>query len=185
VANVKNAIAPALPALKPAFDDLAVVTGVLEASGVAPVVQAVLARSFEYYSGTVFKIFAGDTRVCSGGRYDHLIGLIGDRPAAASGFAHYVSPIVERMRISEPPESARRVLVEAPDTVAGIAAAHAAASALRAAGMIAATSAAGSDNAGAILRVGSNGESFALTDGEGTRQFSSLDEVVTAFRGNR
>jgi histidyl-tRNA synthetase len=185
VANVRNVLGPALPALMPAFDELAVVTGVLESCGVAPVVQAVLARSFEYYSGIVFKIFSGDTRICSGGRYDHLVGLIGDRPAPASGFAHYVSPIVERMPADVAAKSVQRVRVQAEGDLASLAVAHAAALRLRGAGIVAALSVAENDGIDAKLGVGEGGQRFLLTDREGAREFESLDDVIAAIRGGR
>jgi histidyl-tRNA synthetase len=95
IANVGAALGPAIPALAAALSELGEVVQTLERVGVTPVVQAALARSFEYYSGTVFRIDAGGHRVCAGGRYDDLVALVGGSPAPASGFALYLSPIAE------------------------------------------------------------------------------------------
>lgn len=186
IANVRSAIAPTLPELTTVFDELGVVVGELEACGVAPIVQAVLARSFEYYSGVVFKIYTDGARVCSGGRYDHLVGLIGGRPAQASGFAHYVLPIVESMSSAGEPPPARstRVHVVPSAGPGGIAAAHAAASSLRAANITAATSL-DTDVDAAPLRLAATANGFVLSDAEGTREFSSVSEVVAAIEHRR
>jgi histidyl-tRNA synthetase len=138
--NLRAVLPPAIPALGPVLDELGFVVAALEARGVPLVVQSVLARSFEYYSGLVFKIYAGGERICSGGRYDDLIGLIGGTPARASGFAHYVAPIVARLGAVEPPSDGLRVLVDARDLAPeNIADTHTVAASLRAAGIRAET----------------------------------------------
>jgi hypothetical protein len=63
IANVRGALAAAIPQLASALDELAFVVATLEARGLAPVVQAVLARSFEYYSGSCSDLRAG-RRIC-------------------------------------------------------------------------------------------------------------------------
>jgi histidyl-tRNA synthetase len=95
------------------LDELASTIAVLEASGVRPLVQAVLARSFEYYSGLVMKVETGGVRVVTGGRYDELIGLVGGRRVPASGFALYLSPLLEIMPAQHGPANGRRVVLQA------------------------------------------------------------------------
>jgi len=74
LANVRSALAEAVPGLAGPIEDLTFVVEALEAAGVQPVVQTVLMRNFEYYSGVVMKI-DGPTgeRLATGGRYDELI----------------------------------------------------------------------------------------------------------------
>ena len=95
LANLRGSLVAAIPSLAGALDELAFVVAALEASGVSPIIQAVLARSFEYYSGMVMKIDAAGERVCTGGRYDELIGLISGRSVPASGFGIYLTPLLD------------------------------------------------------------------------------------------
>jgi histidyl-tRNA synthetase len=108
LSNLRAALMPSIPALEGPLDNLTFVVKALEAHGVAPIVQAALARSFEYYSGCVFKVFAGDRRICSGGRYDELLGLVGGAGVPASGFAVYVDatePLMPVEASAAPPVS--------------------------------------------------------------------------------
>ena len=140
IENLRAVLPKAIPALTPVLDELAFVVSALEARGVPVVVQAVLARSFEYYSGTVFKIYSGSERISSGGRYDDLVELIGGTPVPASGFAHYVDPIAMRLSGFDTAPGGVRVLVDARDlSPENIADAHTVAASLRAAGIHAET----------------------------------------------
>jgi histidyl-tRNA synthetase len=171
----------AIPTLAPALDELLFVVRALEACGVVAQVETVLARRFEYYSGIVLKIMAGGQRIVAGGRYDDLIGLVGGRRVPASGFALYLSPLVELL--STPPATAgRRVLVQAesatPELVATV---YDVAARLRAAGLHV-ESVEGDDTAPTdrlSCRPGSPG--FALSGSGGVRQFDALDDVVRAL----
>jgi len=136
LANVRAALLSAIPALATPLDELGFVVEALEAAGVAPIVQAVLARSFEYYSGLVFKIHADGERIVSGGRYDGLLELIGGTRVPASGFALYVTP-TSRLLASAPANGVTRTVDVAPTarTADTIAAAHTLAQELRAHGL--------------------------------------------------
>ena len=50
-----------------------------------------LVRGLDYYNGTVFEWINNETgsqnAICSGGRYDSLVGLLGGKPTPAVGFA--------------------------------------------------------------------------------------------------
>lgn len=113
IGNVRGALAGAVPALAPALDDLVTTVATLEARGVRPLVQAALARSFEYYSGLVMKVEAGGRRVVTGGRYDELIGLVGGRRVPASGFALYLTPLLELLPPAPVRADVPRVVVQA------------------------------------------------------------------------
>jgi histidyl-tRNA synthetase len=179
VANLRAALAAAFPAVAQALDDLAFVARVLEARGVTPVVQAVLARSFEYYSGLVFKIYAGDQRICSGGRYDHLIGLIGERDVPASGFAHYVSPIAAMMPAEGSRDALRVRLNAATDEPRDTAAMYEAAAEMRRAGIIVESAADGALTGGTRVTVAADPLRFVLArEGIGTKELFDVASVV-------
>ena len=134
VANVRAALASALPGLNPALGDLAFVVEALEARGVAPRIAAVLARRFEYYSGIVMAFHHRGVRIGAGGRYDELIRLVGGRGVPASGFALFIGELAP-FAPSPTTATAAVSVVAADATPAGIAAAHEAAAALRVAGL--------------------------------------------------
>lgn len=82
-------------------------TRLLVACGVLPErihIRPDLARSWDYYTGIVFEIYAaGERHIAGGGRYDELIALVGgERPVPAVGFVYY-------------PDQLLAALPEAPD----------------------------------------------------------------------
>ncbi|MFH1174948.1 MAG: histidine--tRNA ligase [archaeon] len=62
-----------------------------------------LARGLGYYTGTVFEGFLDDSEikgsVCGGGRYDGMIGMLGNKPYPAVGIAFGVEPIIEAVKL--------------------------------------------------------------------------------------
>ena len=82
----------------------------LEAAGVASDqirIQPDLARSWDYYTGVVFELYAfGGEHLAGGGRYDELIALVGGRgDVPAAGFVYYPDEML----------AAARALPTAPD----------------------------------------------------------------------
>jgi histidyl-tRNA synthetase len=67
-----------------------------------------LVRGLDYYSRTVFEwitdALGAQDAVCSGGRYDGLIGQLGGEPTPAVGFALGVERAVELLRQAQPQE---------------------------------------------------------------------------------
>ncbi len=182
IANLRGALASAIPALAPALDNLAFVVSALEARGVAPVIQSVLARSFEYYSGLVFKIYAGGERICSGGRYDDLIALVGDSPVPASGFALYASPLLGQLPRMEPERGVMRIVVRARETTPeSIAETFAVASRLRAAGIRAETTEGLDSSPTHRVICGSATPRFAVVSAGTERKFETMDSVIEAL----
>jgi histidyl-tRNA synthetase len=110
LANVSEALLPGLPELATPLSELSTLVQVLEALGRTCRVQAALARSFEYYSGPVFRYVLGNDDVGGGGRYDDLLGLLGGSPAPASGFVFYADALA-RLLSDEASPSAPAVLV--------------------------------------------------------------------------
>lgn len=126
-----------IPGMAATLDELGTVVEALECRGVTPRIKAVLARSFEYYSGVILRADArshdGDARrVLAGGRYDELIGLVGGKRVPACGFALYVDPVAAMIADPAATHTRDAVLVSpAATTPAALAAAIRTAAALR------------------------------------------------------
>jgi histidyl-tRNA synthetase len=182
LANVGAALTPAIPALREPLEELAFVVGALEACGVAPVIQTVLTRSFEYYSGLVMKIDAGGRRAAIGGRYDGLVGLIGQRDVPASGFALYLDQLIE---VVEAPSLLAPVVAVEPEeqTPECVALAFDAADRMRRAGLRVDTT------AGAVmqrrLRCRTTSPRYTLRSAAGKRTFEAIEDVMRALGSAR
>jgi len=94
VNNLRSLLATAVPGVAGPLDELTAVCEMLGAIGIEPAVAPLLVRDFEYYTGPAFQLFAGDTRVGGGGRYDALISQIGGENVPASGFALDMEPLL-------------------------------------------------------------------------------------------
>ncbi|WP_447553963.1 histidine--tRNA ligase [Vreelandella sp. EE22] len=72
--------------------------GMLEAAGVAYVINPRLVRGLDYYSRTVFEwtttALGSQGTVCAGGRYDGLIEQLGGKPTRAVGFAMGIERLI-------------------------------------------------------------------------------------------
>ncbi|MGE4503700.1 MAG: histidine--tRNA ligase [Desulfovibrionaceae bacterium] len=72
-------------------EHFAAVKAILDASGVAYVVNPRLVRGLDYYQRTTFEVVSGDigsqSSVAGGGRYDGLVKNLGGGDVCASGFA--------------------------------------------------------------------------------------------------
>jgi histidyl-tRNA synthetase len=75
-------------------------------------------RGFEYYTGLIFQLFAGEVKVGGGGRYNALIPLMGGGNIPASGFALYLDPLIGL--IEAPRATAERILITVPDEQPGL-----------------------------------------------------------------
>jgi histidyl-tRNA synthetase len=91
--NLETVLQPSVPDIAAPLQELRAVSAMLEAMGVSHEIAPLLVRSFEYYTGPVFHVFAGDRKVGGGGRYDALVGLVGGRSLPASGFALEIDQI--------------------------------------------------------------------------------------------
>lgn len=132
--NVRAGLAAAIPALAAPLDELTFAVRALEALGVRPVLQAALARSFEYYSGLVVKIDGpGGRRLSVGGRYDGLVEVLGGQRVPASGFALYLQSVAALLRDDGVPAEPQRI-APSDATPEALARAHAEAAKLRTSG---------------------------------------------------
>ncbi|MHB8377877.1 MAG: ATP phosphoribosyltransferase regulatory subunit [Dehalococcoidia bacterium] len=191
IANLRASLASAVPELAQPLDELAFVIESLEARGVAPRVNAVLARRFEYYSGIVMGFASAGKRIGAGGRYDDLIGLVGGARVPASGFALFVSPLIELVA-ADPGRATPALAVEAASaTPRATAAAYDAARALREAGItvetiVSAPVRAGGQTArmGRLLCADASPRYTLERDG-GTAAFERIADVIAALERAR
>lgn len=71
-----------------ALENLIAVCRLLEHYGIGDLeVTLGIARGLTFYTGTVFEIARGSTKLCGGGRYDRLVELFGGEPTPATGCA--------------------------------------------------------------------------------------------------
>jgi histidyl-tRNA synthetase len=185
ITNLRGPLVTAIPALAGPLDELEYVVGALEASGTIPVIKAVLARSFEYYSGIVLRIESGGQRVAAGGRYDDLVGLVGAQSIPACGFALYVTPIVAAMPADELSIRSTTIgLTLDGYSSEGLASMFAAADQLRAAGYVVET-VAGSTALAATLTVGEESPRFRLESAAGIVALDYISAVIDALEIQR
>ena len=120
LANLRQALAPALPDLEAPLGELDAIVGALETLGRPCRVQAALARSFEYYSGPVYRFLISADDVGGGGRYDDLLGLLAGSATPASGFVLDANALVSRLPEADAggPAVVVRPSAGAPDAVA-------------------------------------------------------------------
>jgi len=93
--NLKSLFASDLPEFAPALDDFTGIVDLLETLDCRYRIDIASGRGFEYYTGVIFHLFTGDTRLAGGGRYDDLIPLIGGPQVPASGFALYTDHLMD------------------------------------------------------------------------------------------
>ena len=137
LANLK-AMPSVSKAVKKEIDGFAEVTALLDTMGVSYSIDFTSIRGFEYYTGLCFKITSGGARICSGGRYDNLIGLVGGNDIPACGFAFYLDPITAMVKPLSLQKAEKTVSVKASQrSLSTIKTAFELAAALRTAGLIA------------------------------------------------
>jgi histidyl-tRNA synthetase len=93
--NLKSLFNRDLPEFEPALNNFIDTVDLLETLGYDYRIDIASGRGFEYYTGVMFQVFAGEEVVAGGGRYDDLIPLIGGRQVPASGFALYVDNLMD------------------------------------------------------------------------------------------
>jgi len=96
--NLKALFRRDLPEFEPALDNFIDIVDLMETLGYSYQIDIASGRGFEYYTGVIFQLFTGNTRVAGGGRYDALIPLMGGQEVPASGFAIYVDRLIGLLR---------------------------------------------------------------------------------------
>ncbi|MCX6004337.1 MAG: HisS family protein [Chloroflexi bacterium] len=124
--------------LKKELEKFAKVAGLLDTLGYRYEIDFTSIKGFEYYTGLCFKIRAGNTRVCSGGRYDNLVSLVGGSNVPACGFALYLDELAARVKPWSRQKAEKTVIVRTETTgTTAIKEAFKLSGALRNAGLIA------------------------------------------------
>ncbi|MDD5493404.1 MAG: ATP phosphoribosyltransferase regulatory subunit [Dehalococcoidia bacterium] len=114
------------------------VTGLLDTLGYKYEIDFTSIKGFEYYTGLCFKIRANNTKVCSGGRYDNLVGLVGGGNVPACGFALYLDELAAQVRPWSRQKAEKTVIVRVDSAGAeSVKEAFKLSAALRSAGLIA------------------------------------------------
>ena len=89
------ALAPmATPDYRMALDNFIQSFELIETLGVPCQVDMTAGKGFEYYTGLIFRIYAGEDNVGGGGRYDRLISVLGGEDTPAAGFALYMDRLM-------------------------------------------------------------------------------------------
>ena len=101
--NLKSLFGSTLPEFIPVLDNFIGVVDLLTAIGIRYEIDIASGRGFEYYTGMIFQLFDGDTKVGGGGRYNALIPLMGGKNTPASGFALLMNHLMKTIEM--PPKA--------------------------------------------------------------------------------
>jgi histidyl-tRNA synthetase len=124
--------------LKNEIDKFASVSGLLDTLGYSYSIDFTSIKGFEYYTGLCFKIISGNKKICSGGRYDNLVGLVGGKKTPACGFAFFLDEVVEIVKPWSRQKADKTALIQTDrETATSIKASFELAGALRRAGLVA------------------------------------------------
>jgi len=186
LANLK-----AMPAISKSvrneIDGFAAVTALLDKMQIGYSIDFTSIRGFEYYTGLCFKITSGGDRICSGGRYDNLIGLVGGRDIPACGFAFYLDTVTDKVKPWSKQKAEKTVSVKASgESAETVNAAFEAAAAMRNVGLIAELNFCGNQlQARWSVSVGTRPASLTLVDNftKTRRKASTVGEVINIIGG--
>ena len=186
LANLKAM--PAVSAdVRKEIDSFAEVSALLDTMGISYSIDFTSIRGFEYYTGLCFKITCGGARICSGGRYDNLIGLVGGRDIPACGFAFYLDTITAMVKPWSQQKAEKTVSVKAPKgSASAIRTAFETAAALRKVGLIAELDFCGSQlKARWTVTVGARPAGFTIVDNnkKTRRKAATIGEIINIIGG--
>ncbi len=187
--NMKAVINQDLPELEPSLNNFINIVDLLDSLGCDYQIDITSGKGFEYYTGVIFQLFAGEEYIGGGGRYDALIPLMGGRDIPASGFALYLDHLMNLIKpetLAKPP--AQRILIKAELKRADILKeAFSLANCLHEAGYAAEVHLGGQEPANLrwMLAVQDKAPLFVLTDQVNGRRFEAetTDEVLTLLGG--
>lgn len=92
--NLRAVLTPELADLEPCLEDFSAAVAALDELGIDYTINIASGAGFEYYTGIIFQLFAGDRKVGGGGRYDALIAAMGGGDVPAAGFALYLTTLL-------------------------------------------------------------------------------------------
>jgi histidyl-tRNA synthetase len=96
--NQRAILARKLPEIVKPIDDFLKTVALLDELGLKYSINIASGAGFEYYTGLIFQLFAGEEKVGGGGRYDALIPSMGGGDVPASGFALYIDRLMELIK---------------------------------------------------------------------------------------
>jgi histidyl-tRNA synthetase len=136
--NLRTMCGNSLPELIPALENFTGIADMLTAMGLKYRIDIGSGSGFEYYTGMIFQLFDGDTKLGGGGRYDALIPLMGGKPTPASGFALQMNTLMNiiKMPSSKDPGANKVLITMNGYSSALVKSAYSAAESLRSAGFV-------------------------------------------------
>lgn len=169
--------------LEPSLKNFIKTVDLLEAVGVNYQIDLASGRGFEYYTGLMFKLLIGGEQIGGGGRYDHLIPLMGGKPTPASGFALYLDHLMKLTKVGTlVGPQAQKILIKAESGELAMKEAFNLAVTLHEAGLGAEVDLGGPSQKGYkwLLTVGVNKPHFVLTNRSSRKKFeaSTAKEVL-------
>jgi len=175
-----------IPEFAPALDNFTAIADLLSTLGYKYEIDMSSGRGFEYYTGLIFQVFAGETKIGGGGRYDVLIPQMGGADVPACGFALYVDPLMELIKTT--PVKTQKVIVTANDGTAAAATALEIVKQLHKAGLVASLETGDiRDTTAWQLKVDSKSPQFVLTDksGKNAGEVKTVEDVLKIIGGSR
>ncbi len=142
------------------------VKAILDANGIAYLINPRLVRGMDYYNLTVFEFITeslgSQGTICGGGRYDYLIEQVGGKPSPAVGWALGVERVLELIK-----EQGEALAAPAPDVYAIIPDAAALPQAIHTLQALRAAGVSAQMHAGTGEGMGSMKSQFKKADGSG------------------
>jgi len=182
----KGVLARAMPEITAPLDDFLKTIALLDDLGIKYQVDISSGAGFEYYTGVIFRYFAGGEQLGGGGRYDALIPAMGGGDIAASGFALYLDRLMGLVKPDTLGAPTPERITVRPGSVDAVKAAFETADRLRQAGYIAEIDLDGKKStAGRTVEVALKSPSFALIDRSGRVNFNAIDELLKALEEKR
>ena len=93
--NQRSLLVKNMPDIAPCLDDFLQAVELLDSLGCRYQIDIVSGAGFEYYTGMIFQLYAGDEKIGGGGRYDALIPSMGGGNVPACGFALYCDRLLK------------------------------------------------------------------------------------------
>jgi histidyl-tRNA synthetase len=185
LANLQSVLTAVVSnALQP-LQELTIIAQTLEDLGCTYQVSASAVGPFEYYTGPALQFEVNGVKVGGGGRYDHLVALVGGPETPATGYALNVDAILSLL--AEEPAQTQTVTIISGESASELAEAFSTAQALRQKSLIARvrTLATGKERWRLSLASVENGQNYVLYDAHGSVEHKSktLEEVAATVKG--
>ena len=186
--NLKALFNQDLPGFESSLDNFIGIVDTLDALGYSYQADIASGKGFEYYTGIIFHLSAGDEVIGGGGRYDALIPLMGGKDTPASGFALYLDPLMNLVKPQLLPQNpVKKILVRtASRQPQAVKQGFGVAGRLREAGYIAELSIGNQPVADFRWTLDVQGQApvFTLTDNTGSKKFEpqNADEVLAILK---